>query len=862
MLHDAELTATSRHAPGPRVLIDNARQPPVSTDSNTKFSALGLADGIVRAIDETGYETPTPIQAGAIPPLLAGRDLLGQAQTGTGKTAAFALPLLSRLDLARREPQILVLTPTRELAIQVAEAMQTYARHLPGFHVLPIYGGQSMDTQLRPLRRGVHAIVGTPGRIADHLRRRTLKLNALSAVVLDEADEMLRMGFIDEVTGILEQTPANKQVALFSATMPTAIARIARSHLRDPVEVRIESRTATVASVMQRYWEVSGAHHKLDALTRILEVEDFDAMLVFVRTRNLTVELSERLEARGYESSAINGDMNQALRERTIERLKRGAIDILVATDVAARGLDVSRISHVINYDIPYDTEAYIHRIGRTGRAGRAGNAILFVAPRERRLLRAIEHATGQPIMHMRLPSSEEISDKRTQRFKQLITDTLAAQDLSYLSKVVADYAVEHNVAATDIAAALAWLLQQDKPLQPPLERSATGRDSGGKARKTPSPSASPQAESAPAARATRPQRTTKPPVARRPAIVEDAPVERAPADKRPPAAGKTRTEAPAADARTKIPPSPTVETSAAAPAETPAAPAETPAAVAETPVNPLVAALTRGATAASDEAGSDRSRRATRKAGLEPLVRYRVAVGSSHGAEARHIVGAIANESGLDSEYIGRVDIGETSSIVELPDGMPKAIFKHLKKVWVLGQQLCIEPETRPASTPRPQRPAAGETRADASTPRRIIRAAPGAARERTHRGDDKRGPGARSSRPADNGPAASTASQSPASAADAEPETLHRSPRGAGARGAGAKPGGGAGKPATRSVRVTKKSPADRTAGGKGKGAGGARSGTGKAGRGAADARGAGKPTTARKSSAAKPRKPPKPQ
>ena len=357
--------------------------------SVTGFGQLALAGPVLQALQEIGYESPSPIQAESIPPLLEGRDLFGQAQTGTGKTAAFALPLLSRIDLDMKQPQVLVLTPTRELAIQVAEAFQAYARHLKGFHVLPIYGGQSMDTQLRQLRRGVHVVIGTPGRIMDHLRRKSLVLDTLRTLVLDEADEMLRMGFIDDVEWILEHTPAERQTALFSATMPDAIRRVAQKHLRDPREVRIKSGTTTVSTTKQRYWQVSGLH-KLDALTRILEVEDFDAVLIFVRTKTETVSLAEKLEARGFAAAALNGDMNQALRERTVEQLKNEKLDIVVATDVAARGLDVQRISLVFNYDIPCDTESYVHRIGRTGRAGRPGSAILFVSPREMRMLRAI----------------------------------------------------------------------------------------------------------------------------------------------------------------------------------------------------------------------------------------------------------------------------------------------------------------------------------------------------------------------------------------------------------------------------------------------------------------------------------------
>jgi ATP-dependent RNA helicase DeaD len=362
------------------------------------FDTLGLAQPLLKALAEVGYETPSPIQAACIPVLLAGHDLLGEAQTGTGKTAAFALPLLQKIDLKRAVPQALILTPTRELAIQVAEALQKYAHHMPGFHVLPIYGGQSMVVQLRALSRGTHVIVGTPGRVMDHLERKSLALNNLQTLVLDEADEMLRMGFIDDVKWILEHTPAERQTALFSATMPDVIRRVAHEHLREPKEIKIRSATSTVVTTSQSYCQTHTGQ-KLEALTRILEVEDdFDAAIVFVRTKTATVELADKLEARGYSVAALNGDLTQGLREQVIERLKAGTIDIVVATDVAARGLDVARISHVINYDVPYDTEAYVHRIGRTGRAGRAGRAILFLAPREMYMLKLIERATKQKI--------------------------------------------------------------------------------------------------------------------------------------------------------------------------------------------------------------------------------------------------------------------------------------------------------------------------------------------------------------------------------------------------------------------------------------------------------------------------------
>ncbi|UZE95991.1 DEAD/DEAH box helicase [Alkalimarinus alittae] len=434
------------------------------SSSELSFDQLELAEPLLRAVKEAGYEVPSPIQAESIPHLLNGHDLLGQAQTGTGKTAAFALPLLSRIDLSQKSPQLLVLAPTRELAIQVAEAFQTYARYMKGFHVLPIYGGSSYDGQLRQLKRGVHVVVGTPGRVMDHMRRGTLKLDKLSALVLDEADEMLRMGFIDDVEWILEQTPAERQIALFSATMPSQIKKVTERYLRDPKHVKIEVKTSTADTIRQRYWQVSGLH-KMDALTRILEVEPFDGMIIFVRTKTATVELAEKLEARGYSAAALNGDISQAVRERTVARLKNNKIDILIATDVAARGLDVERISHVVNYDIPYDTEAYVHRIGRTGRAGRTGDAILFVSPREKRMLFSIEKATKQKIEKMTLPTTEDVNDQRVSKFKQKITDTLAGGNLEFFQKLLEQYQTEHDIPVIEVAAALAKLVQGDEPL-------------------------------------------------------------------------------------------------------------------------------------------------------------------------------------------------------------------------------------------------------------------------------------------------------------------------------------------------------------------------------------------------------------
>jgi len=435
----------------------------MNTKPITSFSQLGLKKSLLKALDEIGYETPSPIQAQTIPLLLEGKDVVGQAQTGTGKTAAFALPILSRLDLKKRNPQVLVLAPTRELAIQVSEAFQKYAHHMKGFHVLPIYGGQDYSVQIRALQRGVHVAVGTPGRVMDHIRRGTLVLDNLATLVLDEGDEMLRMGFIDDVEWILEQTPDDRQIALFSATMPQQIRRIAKRYLNDPEQVTIQVKTTTAETIRQRYWPVQG-FHKLDALTRILEAEPFDAMLIFVRTKLATVDLSEKLEARGYASAPLNGDIQQKQRERTIDRLKQNKLDIIVATDVAARGLDVKRISHVVNYDVPTDTEAYVHRIGRTGRAGREGDAILFITPREKRMLYAIENATRKKIELMDLPSTDLINNKRIEKFKLRITETIESVDLGLFTKMIEQYREDQDVPTLKIAAALAQLSQGDAP--------------------------------------------------------------------------------------------------------------------------------------------------------------------------------------------------------------------------------------------------------------------------------------------------------------------------------------------------------------------------------------------------------------
>ena len=561
----------------------------------TTFSEFELKPALQKSLDEVGYETPTPIQEQTIPLMLEKKDVLGQAQTGTGKTAAFALPLLSNLNLRQKDPQVLVLAPTRELAIQVAEAFKKYASHMKSFHVLPIYGGQEYSGQIRGLKRGSHVVVGTPGRVMDHMRRGTLKLDKLSTLVLDEADEMLRMGFIDDVEWILEQTPKERQIALFSATMPQQIRRIATRYLKDPVQIIIKDKTTTAPTIRQRFWPVSGMH-KLDALTRILEAEPFEAMLIFVRTKTATVELSAKLEARGYASTPLNGDIKQNQRERSIESLKSGKLDILVATDVAARGLDVERITHVINYDIPHDTEGYVHRIGRTGRAGRQGDAILFVAPREKSMLHAIERATNQKIEIMELPSTELINDQRMAKFKQRITDTLASEELGLFYQMIEQYQQEHNVPVLEIAAALGMLLQGETPLMLQAKSHHFKEDESWQSDKT------------------------------------------KPRKGRGGDRGKERGRM-----RDKV-------------------------------------------------RGKDQDRTSKKELPLEEgMERFRIEVGHNHDVKPNNIVGAVANEAGLDSQHIGRINIYDDFSVIDLPEGMPKDVFSDLKKVWVAGKQLHI---------------------------------------------------------------------------------------------------------------------------------------------------------------------------
>lgn len=554
-----------------------------ASNPSISFTDLELSESVQKAIRQVGYETPSPIQAEVIPHMLSGSDVIGQAQTGTGKTAAFALPILSRIKAVRQAPQVLVLTPTRELAIQVAEAFQNYASTSKGFQVLPIYGGQDYRGQLKQLKRQPQVIIGTPGRVMDHMRRKTLDLSKLTHLVLDEADEMLRMGFIDDVEWILEQTPESRQIALFSATMPKQIHKIARTYLTDPKEVKIQVKTTTADTIEQHYWIVRGIH-KLDALTRMLEVTEHDGIIIFVRTKSATTELADKLQARGYAAGAINGDMAQNNREATVNKLKKGHIDILIATDVAARGLDVERLSHVINYDIPYDTESYVHRIGRTGRAGRKGQAILFVAPRERRLLHSIEKATNTKISPMQLPSAEVLNSKRIEKFNQKIVDAMSG-DLTPYVNIIEQFLHENEVTPIDIAAALAKLAQGKDPL-----------------------------------------------------FVKD---------------------------------------------------------VKSVPEHEF------------SEKRERRPRRERNKGDVDVATEmYQISVGHKDGVKPGNIVGAIANEAGLDSQYIGRIKISDEHSTLTLPSDMPKEVFNHLQGVIVSGKKLELKRlgggSDKPHSAPR----------------------------------------------------------------------------------------------------------------------------------------------------------------
>ncbi|SMN14351.1 DEAD-box ATP-dependent RNA helicase CshA [uncultured Candidatus Thioglobus sp.] len=542
-----------------------------SNEPQAKFSDLGLSDSILTVLVTLGYETPSPIQQECIRHLLDGKDVIGQAQTGTGKTAAFALPLLDKIDLNINAPQLLILTPTRELAIQVSEAVQTYARGMKGFHVLPIYGGQSYDIQLRPLKRGVHAVVGTPGRVMDHIKKGTLKLDNLKSFVLDEADEMLKMGFIDDIKWVMERIPEQRQIALFSATMPSVIKKVAEKFLSQPKIVKIKTKTETATTITQKYCMVGGLSQKLEALTRILEVTSFDAMIIFVRTKTLTAELAEKLSARGFSAEAINGDIQQNQRERIINNYKKGKIDILIATDVAARGLDVERISHVVNYDIPQDAESYVHRIGRTGRAGRKGEAILFISNRERRMLNTIERVTRQKIDPLELPTAKIINAKRIETFKQNIVQIISNQDLTVFEKLVSEFQTENpDIEVSKISSALAFIAQGSEPLLISDKMQSFGREQTQGEEKTISPEATPLKN------------------------------------------------------------------------------------------HPQI-----------------------------PMHRYRIDVGNNNGVKPGNILGAVANEAEIDSEYIGAIQIFDNFSTIDLPNEMPSEVLEMLQKIVVCGKRL-----------------------------------------------------------------------------------------------------------------------------------------------------------------------------
>ncbi|HKJ97669.1 MAG TPA: DEAD/DEAH box helicase [Desulfotignum sp.] len=561
----------------------------------TGFDKMNLDPAVFSCLENVGYTTPTPVQRLAIPHLLANKDVLGQARTGTGKTAAFALPLLSRIRLDIRRPQVLVLTPTRELAIQVADAFTTYGQNLKGLSVLAVYGGQSYGIQLGRLKKGVHVVVGTPGRLMDHMKRNTINLTDLFCRVLDEADEMLRMGFIDDVEWILERTPENSQTALFSATLPGPVKKIAGRHLTKPENIQVQPEAFETTAIRQQFWMAKGAT-KSHALVRILSAASFDGVIVFVKTKSSTLVVAKNLESNGFKAEALNGDMAQSAREQTVDRLKNGRIDILVATDVAARGLDVDRISHVINYDMPSQVDPYIHRIGRTGRAGRTGEAVLFTGRNERWMVRKIEKATRQPITEMHLPSPKAVNKKRIADFHDSISKTLETQDLETFESLVASYAETNALPMAKVAAALARMAQGDTPLLLPAKKDEKSLPAREKTKKlvsvktsdTPSRPAAPQKNSAPA--------------------------EKSPA------------------AETVLP----------------------------TPLRP----------------------------GME---RYRIEVGESHGIKPKDIVGAIANEAGLESKHIKDINIQPQFSLVDLPEGMPREIFRLLKRTRVRSRQMAI---------------------------------------------------------------------------------------------------------------------------------------------------------------------------
>lgn len=561
----------------------------MTTENTIRFADLGLIDEILQAIEDTGYTEPSPIQAQTIPHVLAGTDVLGQAQTGTGKTAAFALPTLQKIDSTDKSPQVLVLTPTRELAIQVSEAFKTYAKYLKNINILSVYGGADYRTQLQGLKRGAHIVVGTPGRVMDHIERGTLKLDNLNTLVLDEADEMLRMGFIDDVEWILSKSPEEKQITLFSATMPRQIKTITEKYLVDEVVVKIESKTETATTIEQYHLGVNQKQKSM-ALHRILEIEDRDATIIFVNTKAATEELAESLNRRGYRAAALNGDLQQKQRERVIDQVKTGGIDIILATDVAARGLDVERMSHVINYDLPRDSESYVHRIGRTGRAGRSGKAILLVTPRERRSFGFVEKDTKTTIPTYPMPSIDEINAQRIAMFKQRIINEVESKKTNYLVDMLVELNNESELDMFEIAAGLASMTLGKTPLL------LGNRDA----------------------------------------------VEVLDISKPQPRKGRENRR----DGR---------------------------------------------------KSNADRGERLP----MSDLECFRLDVGRSHSVKPGHIVGAIANEGGIEGQFIGPIEIFDGHSEVYLPKGMPEEVFNDLKKAKIVGRSMNIT-RTQPSQTKR----------------------------------------------------------------------------------------------------------------------------------------------------------------
>ena len=546
-------------------------------DNRVRFKDLPLSKDVLTAVEKSGYEFPTAVQEQIIPHMLDGRDVMAQSQTGSGKTAAFALPILSRIDTRTKAPHVLVLAPTRELAIQVAESFDKYAANIPRFSSVAIYGGQDYEVQFRKLRRGVQVVVGTPGRVIDHIKRGTLDLSKLNTLVLDEADEMLNMGFLDDVEYVLAKTPGNRQVTLFSATFNNDIKKIAKRYLTDPVQIKIQRNTITADSIRQRAIICSN-RDKIDLLIQMLEVEETDGVLVFTRTKDATIQVAEQLNRAGLKVAALNGDMPQKTRERTIDRLKSERLDIVVATDVAARGLDVTRVSHVFNYDFPEGSEPYIHRVGRTGRAGRKGEAIIFVTHSQRGKLRMIERATKKTIEIVDPPSAKHLNAMRVKKLRDTISKTITEADLGRFQKLIETHAEETGESMENIAAALAFIgqrgnefFQTDRPKRQRRERE--DRDDRGRDRE---------------------------PRGRR--------------ESRPPEEGMTR---------------------------------------------------------------------------------YRIEVGRRDGVKPGNIVGAVANEAGIEGKSIGPIQIYGAHTTIDLPSGMPDDVREILQDVRVVGRELRIREAT-----------------------------------------------------------------------------------------------------------------------------------------------------------------------